>query len=196
MSEKKTIGITGGIGSGKSIVSKILRTIGYPVYDSDIRARELMETNPVIRERLTQVLGEACYAGGNLDRKWLAARIFGDPGARELVNSIVHPIVRSDFRLWVEEQMPAIVFQESALLFETGGYQLLDFTILVTAPFDLRIQRVVKRDGSHEDQVRARIESQLPDERKLPLADFVIDNGGSELIIPQILSIIRELNAS
>lgn len=191
---KKKIGITGGIGSGKSTVAEVLRAMGYPVYDSDRRARELMETDPQIRRALTAAFGEAAFAGGKLNRPFLAEQVFGNDGNRERINAIVHPVVRADFQQWVEIQSTPVVFQEAAILFETGGYKLLDKTILVTAPVEDRIRRVMQRDNASGEQVRARIESQLPDEEKIPLADFVIGNGDGEMVVPQIEKIVAELD--
>lgn len=187
------IGITGGIGSGKSIVSRIIRTMGYPVYDSDTRAKELMETNPEIREKLIEAFGEDSFENERINRKYLAQRIFQHPSDRETINGIVHPVVRADFSHWALAQSSPFVFQESALLIETGGFRLLDATILVVAPLEERIRRVTERDNAPESAVRERIESQMSDSEKLPLADYVIDNSGEELVIPQVLRMLKEL---
>jgi dephospho-CoA kinase len=187
------VGITGGIGSGKSTVAEVLRTMGYPVYNSDRRAKELMETDPAVREQLVAVFGETAFAGGTLNRPFLAQHVFTDEERRKQINAIVHPAVRTDFERWAEKQRSAIVFQEAAILFETGGYKLLDKTILVTAPVEDRIRRVMQRDGASEAQVRNRIGSQLPDEQKIPLADGVIDNGDGKLVVPQIQEMLMQL---
>lgn len=186
-------GITGGIGSGKSIVSRIIRTIGYPVYDSDTRAKELMETNTEIREKLIKAFGEQSFHNDRINREYLAQRIFQDPADREKINGIVHPVVRADFSNWATAQTSQFVFQESALLIETGGFRLLDATILVVAPLEERIRRVTQRDNALESAIRARIESQMSDSEKLPFADYVIDNSSEQLLIPQVLGVLKEL---
>lgn len=190
---KKKIGITGGIGSGKSTVCEVLRAMGYPVYDSDRRAKELMENDPAVRGQLIGAFGPAAFEGGALNRAFLAQHVFSSEDHRKQINAIVHPAVRSDFQSWAEAQQSGIVFQEAAILFETGGYKQLDKTILVTAPVEDRVRRVMQRDNASEEQVRARIESQLPDEEKIPLADFVIDNGDGKLVVPQIRKMLIEL---
>lgn len=191
------VGITGGIGSGKSVVSRILRTFGYPVYDSDTRARELMDTDTGIRQNLIATFGNESYdSQGKLNRGFLAERIFGNPADRERMNAIVHPVVRADFATWVNHQSSELVFQESALLIETGGYKLLDATILVVAPVEERVRRVMRRDQTDQAAVRARIESQMKDAEKLPVADYVIHNDGRLLVIPQVLEILHDLPGS
>lgn len=187
------VGITGGIGSGKSTVCAVLKEMGYPVYNSDERAKTIMETSPEVREQLIKTFGEQAFHDNQLNRPYLAQAIFNDPAKREQINTIVHPAVRADFQQWTTQQTSSIVFQESALLIETGGYRLLDFTVLVTAPEELRIKRVAKRDAADEDGVRSRINSQLPDEEKRKMADFVIVNDESSLLVPQINELIKEL---
>lgn len=196
MTVPKKIGITGGIGSGKSVVAEIVRTLGYPVYDSDERAKTLMQTHQEIRKQLIALLGEEVYTESGLNRIFLAERIFQNPNTREKVNAIVHPVVRADFANWANDQKTALVFQESALLFETGGYRLLDATILVTADEALRIQRVMQRDGASREQITARMSAQLPDNEKAQQADFVVSNNEQELLIPQIIAIIDSLKTN
>lgn len=192
MTAPKKVGITGGIGSGKSMVAKIVHTLGYPVYDSDERAKQLMQSHSGIRLQLITLFGAEVYSDDRLNRSFLAERIFEDPNAREKVNAIVHPVVRADFAEWSGKQESSIVFQESALLFETGGYRLLDATVLVSAPEEIRIQRVMKRDHATEEQVRARLSAQLPETEKLKLADFVIVNDEEQPLTPQIEEIIKQ----
>lgn len=189
----KKIGITGGIGSGKSVVSTILRTMGYPVYDSDERAKFLMNHHPEIRKQLITHFGESVYTNDQLNKTYLAACIFTNPEKREMVNSIVHPVVRTDFAAWSESQKAPIVFQESAILFETGGYRMLDATLLVTAPEEIRIKRVMERDQTTRSQVQERIAAQLPANEVAELATFVIQNDEKQLLIPQIESFIRQI---
>jgi dephospho-CoA kinase len=187
------VGITGGIGSGKSMVCKVLEIMGYPVYYSDERAKWLMENNPVIRRELIAAFGESAFLDQTLNRSYLAQLVFSDPEKRDTINAIVHPVVRADFANWCSEQTSAIVFQESALLFEIGGYRLMDFNVLVTAPEYDRIGRVMQRDLLLEDEVKARIANQLSDEAKIPLADVVIENGHGQQILPQIEQLIQTL---
>ena len=188
------VGITGGIGSGKSTVCAVLTEMGYPVYNSDERAKTIMETSPEVREQLIAAFGEETFHNNRLNRAYLAQLIFNDPTKREQINAIVHPAVRADFRHWATEQNSRIVFQESALLIETGGYRLLDYTVLVTAPEELRIKRVLKRDVIvNEEDVRSRIQSQLSDEDKRKMAGFVIENDEHELLVPQVNELLRKL---
>lgn len=194
MTIPKKIGITGGIGSGKSVVAKMVRTLGYPVYDSDDRAKVLMQSHSGIRRQLIALFGEKVYSGEQLNRAFLATCIFQDPNARENVNAIVHPVVRADFAEWANKQQATMVFQESALLFETGGYRLLDATVLVSAPEELRIQRVMQRDQASHEQVVARMAAQLPENEKLKLTEFVIRNDETQLLIPQVLRVLTDLS--
>lgn len=188
------VGITGGIGSGKSTVCAVLVEMGYPVYNSDERAKAIMETSPEVREQLIAAFGQQTFHNNQLNRTYLAQVIFNDPTKREQINAIVHPAVRTDFQQWASAQTSSIVFQESALLIETGGYRLLDFTVLVTAPEDLRVQRVLKRDVVvTETDVRARIKSQLSDEEKSKTAGFVIVNDERSLLVPQINALLNKL---
>lgn len=193
MSHPFKVGITGGIGSGKTLICQVLETMGYPVYFSDERAKTLMETDPTIRAELIRAFGEEAFTGNELNRPFLAKKVFQDSDRRETINHIVHPVVRADFNDWCAKQKEPVVFQESALLFETGGYQLLDFTVLVTAPVEERVRRVQLRDQTDETAVLARITSQLSDEAKIPLADFVIENTDRTMLLPQILELLAEL---
>lgn len=189
------VGITGGIGSGKSTVCDILQAMNYPVYNSDQRAKELMESDPKIRQSLMDAFGEKVFDNGILNRSHLAKIIFNDPTKRDQINAIIHPAVRADFQNWSKQQTTAIVFQESALLFETGGYQLLDFNVLVVAPIEDRIQRVLKRDQTDLEAIQLRMNNQLADEEKIPLADFIIENGQHSVVLPQILLLLEKLHS-
>lgn len=167
--------------------------MGYPVYYSDERAKWLMENNPVIRRELIAAFGESAFLDQTLNRSYLAQLVFSDPEKRDTINAIVHPVVRADFADWCTEQTSRVVFQESALLFETGGYRLMDFNVLVTAPEYDRIGRVMQRDLLLEDEVKARIANQLSDTAKMPLADVVIENGHGQQILPQLEQLIQTL---
>jgi dephospho-CoA kinase len=182
----KKIGLTGGIGAGKSTVAHILLAMGYPVYFSDDRSKQLTQTHPEIRKGLTELIGEQIYKGNQLDRSALALAIFSDDTLRVKVNQIIHPIVRLDFDLWVEEQTYPLVFNEAAILFETGASERFDAMILVTAPEELRIQRVMKRDLCSREEVVNRIKHQWTDEQKMQSADVVIVNDDVQPIIKQV----------
>jgi len=180
------IGITGGIGSGKTFLTKLFKALGVPVYNADEEAKRLMNSDARIKKQLIELFGAATYKDGKLDRTFLAAIVFSDKEKLELLNSIVHPIVIQEAKDWAERQTSRYSLKEAALLFESGSYKELDYTILVTAPMDVRIQRVIKRDGVTEQQVRERISKQLSDEEKLLLADFVIVNDGITPLLPQV----------
>lgn len=189
----KLIGITGGIGSGKSTVAKVFISMGYPVYNSDTKAKELINNNEELIHSLKKTFGEDIYNPQGLDRKKMASIVFNNPEKLELLNSITHPAVGKDFENWVESQETSFVMKEAAILFETGIYKSLDKNILVSAPEETRIERVIKRDNTTREQVISRMKNQWSEEKKMELADFVIDNSGSELVIPQVLEIINNI---
>lgn len=192
--QKKTVGITGGIGSGKSIVAKILHEMGYPVYSSDQRAKDLMHEDTSIVEGLKQLFGEEAYVNNELNRAYIATQIFKDESKRVAMNNLVHPAVRKDFKEWVERQNSSLVFQESALLFETGNYRSFDAVFLVSAPEEIRMKRVKERDHLSDEQVLSRFKAQMPEEEKRKLTNYVVDNSGNEFLIPQILKLIKEIS--
>jgi dephospho-CoA kinase len=189
----KTIGITGGIGSGKSIVSRILQLMGYPVYSSDQRAKEIMHEDLSLVADLKNLFGEEAYLDSNLNRPYIAAQIFRDDSKRIAMNELVHPAVRADFQNWIKQQKSPLVFQESALLFETGSYKLFDGVILVSAPEEVRMKRVKERDQLSDQQVQARFNAQMPEEEKMKLTDLVIQNDGNHLLVPQILDLLKRI---
>ncbi|MGJ1408770.1 dephospho-CoA kinase [Sphingobacterium thalpophilum] len=180
------IGITGGIGSGKTFICRLFQMLGVPVYNADEEAKKLMNTDSRIREKLVAQFGQAVYKDGQLDRAFLARVVFSDAQKLQILNSIVHPIVIQEAKDWAARQKTRYSLKEAALLFESGSYKELDYTILVTAPLDLRVQRVMHRDGMTEQQVRERISKQLSDEEKLQLTDFVIVNNGITPLLPQV----------
>ncbi|WP_300662093.1 dephospho-CoA kinase [Fluviicola sp.] len=191
--QKKTVGITGGIGSGKSVVAKILHEMGYPVYSSDERAKEIMHEDASIVEGLKQLFGEEAYTNHELNRAYIATQIFKDESKRVAMNNLVHPAVRKDFKEWVERQDSLLVFQESALLFETGNYRAFDAVFLVSAPQEVRMKRVKERDHLSDEQVLSRFKAQMPEEEKRKLTNYVVDNSGNQFLIPQILKLIQEI---
>ena len=189
----KKIGLTGGIGSGKSTVAHILLAMGFPVYFSDKRSKQLTQEHPEIRKGLTELIGEQIYKGDQLDRSALALAIFSNDALRLKVNQIIHPIVRLDFDLWVSEQTNPLVFNEAAILFETGASERFDAMVLVTAPEELRIQRVMKRDLCSREEVVNRIKHQWTDEQKMHLADVVIVNDDVHPIIKQVEHMLTQM---
>jgi dephospho-CoA kinase len=187
------IGITGGIGSGKSVISHILRLLNYPVYDSDFWAKELMNNNPNIQQALTKRFGHETYQNNTLNRPFLAKQIFNNEDARLFVNSIVHPIVSQHFLDWAENQNTKLVFIESAILFSSGLDKIIDTTIFVDAPQQIRLQRAKLRDNSTDTAILARINSQSQEELYAKKHSNYIINNDNQLLIPQITTIIKEL---
>jgi dephospho-CoA kinase len=187
------VGITGGIGSGKSIVCKILEVMNFPVFYSDQLSKEIVNTNPFVRQKLTKLMGENVYLNNQLNTPFLVEKLFQDDTIRLKVNEIIHPIVRQAFADWAEKQNSSIIFNEAAILFETGAYQLMDKTVLVTAPLELKINRVRERDRCSKEQVLERISKQWNDEQKLPLADFVLINDDIQPLLIQIEDLIFQL---
>ena len=188
------IGITGGIGSGKSVVSRLLQIMEIPVYNSDRESKKLTCTDPVIRKELCVLLGDGIYEGDNLNKSLLASYLFGHPDHANLVNGIIHPRVKYDFRKWVEvHDFCSVVGIESAILVESGFAGEVDIIVMVYAPLEVRIDRAVDRDSSSRELVMRRIQSQMSDEEKRHHADFVIVNDGETPIIPQVLELISFL---
>lgn len=189
------VGITGGIGSGKSVVSKILRELGYPVYDTDLEARRLMQESLVLRNALQNLFGKETYReDGLLNRPYLASVIFKNPEALQRMNCLVHPVVRNDFEEWSLRQQNPVVFVESAILQESGFDKLLDQIWVVSAPDKLRIERVINRDGTSAEQIRARMNAQLSQDEKERSADLILHNDGCEPLLPQLQKAISALN--
>lgn len=188
------IGITGGIGSGKSIVSRLLTLTGIPVYQTDTEAKRLMLSDTGIREGLTALAGNQVYNEKGLNKAFLASYIFGHPEHLKQVNAIVHPRVRDDFRLWAGKARQEIVAMESAILLEAGFTNEVDKIVMVYAPSEVRIARAICRDSATRKEVERRIQSQMDDEKKRGAADFVIVNDGETPLIPQVLSLISSLS--
>ena len=188
------VGITGSIGSGKTLICDVFRALNVPVYQADPEARRIMEENPGIRDRLIEYFGGEAFSDGALNRPYLAARIFEYKKEREFVNSLVHPAVHKDFLKWKKEHGDAhYVIEEAALLFESGGYVDLDMTILITAPVKLRMDRIMKRDKLIHNEISARMSSQIKSEEAVNLADYVIVNDEKTLILPQVLEIHQKI---
>ncbi len=185
------VGVTGGMGSGKSLVCKIFQNLEIPVYEADREARRIMAEDPEIRKELIGKFGKGTFRDLKLDRRYLAERIFSDSGARLFINSLVHPKVREDFRQWVQGQPGPYVIEEAALLFESGAWKELDFNILVMAREELRIERIMERDGLKRGDVLARLASQIDPEEAAKMSDMRIQNDESEFLIPQVLEADR-----
>lgn len=191
------VGVTGGIGSGKSIICTVFHHLGVPVYEADREARRLMLENEGIRTGLLEYFGKEVFQDEQLNRKYLADRIFSDAAARTFVNSLVHPAVRSDFEGWVQKRVQdPYVIEEAALLFETCAWKELDYNILIIAAAETRIGRIIKRDGLSRADVLARMESQVDPGEVREYADFIIRNDENDFVIPQVLEadkMIRDL---
>lgn len=190
------LGITGGIGSGKSVVCRLLAMLDVPIYDSDSRAKWLMNNSSVLRERLQERFGNDIFGEGGLQRKVLAERVFSDREALAALDAIVHPAVAEDFQAWAAEREAEgfeIVGLESAILFSSGFDRFVDRCVAVVAPDELRVARAAQRDRASEEQVRARIASQMPQSEVAERADYVVVNDEQSLLWPQVLRLIEEL---
>ena len=183
------IGITGGIGSGKTIVCSVFQNLGIPVFNADNQAKSLLNNKDVI-EFYKQEFGNEVFSGFLIDKVKLAKLIFNNAEALHKVNSFIHPLVYKLFDEWclLQKDKPYVI-NEAALLFETQGYKRLDFTILVVAPVEIRIKRVMQRDSSGIEDIKARMDKQLNDEQKLKLANYIIENNDRELLLPSILNL-------
>ncbi|MCC5928412.1 MAG: dephospho-CoA kinase [Cyclobacteriaceae bacterium] len=197
---KKTInaGITGNIGAGKSLVCKIFFMMGVPVYDADSRAKSLMKNHPVLKDSIVKQFGEEAYTKeGEINRGYLASKIYNQAEAREKLNGLVHPVVAEDYKNWCElnvEKGYRLTIKEAALLIETDSYKNLDALILVTAPDELKIKRTLLRDSFRsKEEVEKILSSQMPDILKAKAANYVVINDDKNLLLPQILEIYHKL---
>jgi dephospho-CoA kinase len=187
------VGITGGIGSGKSTVAKVFETLGIPVYYADGAAKRLMETDPLLQEALIAEFGAELYAGGQLNRPYLANLVFNDTGKLAKLNALVHPATIRDAEAWMARQTAPYALKEAALVFESGAQQGLDCVIGIYAPDALRMQRAMQRDGASREQVQARMAKQINETIKMRLCDFVIANDEQQMVIPQVLALHGQL---
>jgi dephospho-CoA kinase len=188
------VGLTGGIGSGKSLICTIIEKLGVPVYYADAEARRLMSQDPVLKTGIMDLFGERVYRGGELDRKYLAGLVFGDKEKLAALNALVHPSVREDFISWAAKRNEApYVVEEAAILFESGAHRVLDRTVLVTAPEEVRISRVMERDGIDRESVLKRMRHQWQEEEQRKLADHVIVNDGQQMLLPQVIELHNSL---
>lgn len=189
------IGLTGGIGSGKTTVAKIFQVLGIPVYYADDVAKKLMNTDTSLKETIIKHFGVQAYRNGELDRKYLASIVFNDTAKLKLLNSLTHPATIRDAEEWMKQlaesggQKTPYIIKEAALLFESGANKSVDRVIGVYAPLPLRIKRVMKRDGVTEEEVIKRISRQMDEEEKMKRCDYVITNNEEQLLLPQVLEL-------
>jgi dephospho-CoA kinase len=190
----KCIGLTGGIGSGKTTVARIFSMLDIPVYNSDEAGRKITDQNTLVKNAIKKQFGNEVYSETDtLNREKLSAIVFNDSSALSKLNAIIHPAVAEDFKVWCENQNAPYVIKETAILYEHGLDKLLDGVIVVEAPDDLRIKRVMKRNGVSEENVRQRINKQLPQDELINKADWVIHNNEQQLLIPQVLEVYSRI---
>ncbi len=196
---KKTlvVGITGGIGAGKSLIARVFASLGVPVYEADSRAKWLITHDAVLRNQITLLLGEEAYtAEGDYNRIWVASRVFGHAELLQQLNALVHPCVQKDARQWVAAHADApFVLYEAALISASAKHDFLDKILLITAPLATRISRILRRDKRSEEEIKAIVARQLSDDERRSFADFVIDNDDDTAVLPQILALYSSLKA-
>jgi dephospho-CoA kinase len=183
------IGLTGGIGSGKSTIAKVFETLGIPVYYADDASKRLLSSNEQLKASVIQHFGKDIYINDELDRKHLASIVFNNKEKLDLLNSLTHPIVIQDAEDWMSLQTSPYVIKEAALLFESGAAERLNYIIGVYAPQHIRIKRVMKRDGLSTEEVLKRISRQIDEEMKMKLCDFMISNYDQQLVLPQVMEL-------
>jgi dephospho-CoA kinase len=187
------LGITGGIGSGKTSVCRVFNLLGIPVFSADPDAKEIMDNDKGIIKRINSIAGKDLYISGSLDRMELAQLIFNDNSLLEKVNSLVHPVVFEHFRKWDMEQTAPYVIMEAAILFESGASKLVDRIATVVAPMEERVERVIHRNNLSREQVMERMRNQMDDDTRMKLSDYVIHNSETDMIIPAILQIHEDI---
>ncbi len=187
------VGLTGGIGSGKSTVAKIFEVLGIPVYYADDAAKRLMNEDEELKAKIKEAFGDDIYTEGSLNKKQLAAIVFNDPEKLNTLNKLIHPATIKDAAAWMHKQKAPYTLKEAALIFESGAQQGLDYVIGVTAPAPLRILRTMQRDGVTREEVIARLDKQMDDAIKMKLCDFVINNDEQDMLLPQVLALHQKL---
>src|ERR1700741_986066 len=187
------VGLTGGIGSGKSTVAQIFEVLGIPVYYADISAKKLMNEDAELRSAITNIFGKEAYANSILDRKYISSIVFSDPTKLEILNSIVHPATKKDSEAWMQQQTGPYAIHEAALIFEAKVSDRLDYVVGVSSPLELRIKRAVERDNVSREEVLKRMDQQLDEALKMSKCDFVLINDEQQLLIPQVLDIHEKL---
>jgi dephospho-CoA kinase len=183
------IGLTGGIGSGKSTVARIFEVLGIPVYDADSASKKLMIENNELKNQIKNSFGKEAYTDGELNRRYLAERVFSDSQKMALLNSLVHPATIKDAEQWMKKQKAPYLIKEAALIFESGSQKQLDYVIGVKSPLALRLHRTKQRDNVSTEQVKARMEMQMDEAIKMRLCDYVIINDEQQMILPQVLEL-------
>lgn len=183
------IGITGGIGSGKSTVAGIFSVLGAPVYNADDASKRLMEEDEELKKNIIASFGKSAYVNGTLNRKYLASQVFADRQKIELLNSLVHPATLSDAEKWMKKQQSVYAIKEAALIFESGADQFLDYVIGVQSPAALRISRAMQRDHVSREEVEDRMKLQMDEDEKMKRCDFIIVNDEQQMLIPQVISL-------
>jgi len=189
------VGITGGIGSGKSTVCKIFESLGIPVFRADDESRRLLNEDAAVQKQVMELLGKDVIIHGKPDRKKIAELVFTNPDKLQKLNAIIHPRVREGVALWAEQQKSEWVIEEAAILFESGAYKNLDAVIVVSASEEVRIQRVMERDNVSEVTVKERIKNQITEKERRERADFIIENDGNQLLIPQALEVLKGISS-
>ena len=189
------IGLTGGIGSGKTTVAKIFETLGIPVYYADDAAKRLMNEDEKLKESIISTFGSESYKEGKLDRTYVASIVFNDPEKLAKLNSLTHPVTISDAADWIEKQTSSYIIKEAALLFESDAHNHLDKIIGVSAPVETRIERVRKRDNVTREEVLKRMNHQMDETEKMKLCDFVLVNDENLLLLPQVMALHEKLLA-
>ena len=187
------IGLTGGIGSGKTTVARIFEMLGVPVYFADDAAKKLMNEEGELKKKIIHHFGAESYADNKLNRSYLSEVVFSDPEKTKLINSIIHPATINDATLWLEKQTSPYAIKEAALIFEAGAEKMLDLVIGVSAPPALRMQRAMQRDNISEAAVLARMEKQMNEEEKMKRCDIIIYNNEKELLVPQVVEVHERL---
>lgn len=188
------LGVTGGIGSGKTTVCRVFTVLGVPVFSADIEAKRIQDHDPDIREKINSVAGKDMYISGNLDRAELARLIFSDRELLGKITSIIHPAVFGYFREWIKEQKSPYAIMEAAILFESGAFRMMDRILTVVTPLEERIGRLLKGNNKlSRDQITNRITNQLDDETRISKSDYIIFNSENDMIIPAIIGIHREM---
>ncbi len=189
------VGLTGGIGSGKTTVAKVFELLGIPVYYADIEAKRIMNEDPELKEQIIHLFGPKAYPSNELDRSYIASIVFNDKKKLDLLNSLVHPATIKDGNNWLTRQNSPYSIKEAALIFESGMQEYLDYVIGVSAPVGLRTKRSMQRDAVSEEAVKARMNKQMDEETKLSLCDFKIYNDEEKAVIPQVLALHDKLLA-
>jgi len=187
------VGLTGGIGSGKSTVAQIFEVLGIPVFYADIAAKKIMNEDEELRSAITNIFGEQAYANNILDRKYISSIVFSDPAKLQQLNALVHPATKKDGEVWMQEQTSPYAIHEAALIFEAKVSDRLDLVIGVSSPLELRIKRAMERDKVGREEVLKRMEQQLNEEVKMSKCDFVLINDEQQLLIPQVLELHEKL---